>query len=152
MNGTADNTYYTTHAWRKKQSQLRMAVNPGVLCTLNASNELSQHGVHDKQTAILLPHYITQTWLHVCKARLSSQTSKPSAISVGAHTSKQNTHTHHFLSSILGSWVLSSTLHTASQPNLCHTSHRGCCTSLNTENMSTNWRWASGQSGNAKQR
>ena len=28
-----------------------------------------------------------------CKEHLSSQTSKPSAISVGAHTSKQNTHT-----------------------------------------------------------
>ena len=93
MNGTADNTYYTTLAWRKKQSQLRMAVNPGVLCTLNASNELSQHGVHDKQTATLLPHYITHTFLHVCKEHLSLQTSKPSAISVGAHTSKQNTHT-----------------------------------------------------------
>ena len=128
----------------KERLSSQFAVNPGVLCTLNARNALSQHGVHDEQTVTLLSHYMTQTCLHVCKERLSSQTSKPSAISVGAHTSKQNTHTiFTSLSFPLYSVHEPYFLHfyctqRVSQISLCHTSHRGCCTSLVSENMSTN--------------
>ena len=50
MNGTADNTHYTTSVSMESESEIGMAVNSGVLCTLNARNELSQHGVHDEQT------------------------------------------------------------------------------------------------------
>ena len=56
MNGTVDNTHYATFVLTEKQSQLEIAVNPGVLCTLNARNELSQHGVHDEQTVRFYCH------------------------------------------------------------------------------------------------
>ena len=65
MNETVDNTHYTTFVLKEKQSQLEMlavnceigmAVNSGVLCTLNARNALSQHGVHEEQTVRFYCH------------------------------------------------------------------------------------------------
>ena len=177
MNGTADNTHYTTHAWRKKQSQLGMAVNSGVLCTLNASNELSQHGVHECMSAWQTDCHFNATLhytdLSACVQSMPLLSNKQTQCNIRWCTHQQAEHTHHFhfhfISSILSSWALSSTLllHTASQPNLhyisnvdqtillhfsciqrasqiyiSHTSHRVGCTSLNTATYySTNWRW-----------
>ena len=130
VNGAVDNTHYTTFAWTEKQSQLEMlAVNSWVLCTLNARNELSQHGVHDEQTVTLLPHYITQTCLQCARTPLLPN--KQTQCNICWCTHQQAEHTHHFhftfISSILSSWALSSTLllHTASwAESLPHISQR----------------------------
>ena len=68
--------HYTTFVVTEKQSQLGMAVNPGVLCTLNARNELSQHRVHEKQTATLLHATLHYTDLPACVQR-TPRTSQP---------------------------------------------------------------------------
>ena len=56
MNGTADNAHYTTSVSMESKSEIGIAVNSGVLCTLNARNASSQHGVHDKQTVRFYCH------------------------------------------------------------------------------------------------
>ena len=56
MNGTVDNTHYTTSVTMESESEIGMAVNSCVLCTLNARNESSRHGVHDEQTVRFYCH------------------------------------------------------------------------------------------------
>ena len=103
MNGTADNTHYTTSVLMEKQSQLEIAVHSGVLCTLNARNELSQHGVHDKQTVRFYCHITLQTPVCVC-AKNASVANPVHYLLV--RTPASRTHTPfslHFHSSILDS-------------------------------------------------
>ena len=123
VNGAVDNTHYTTFAWTEKQSQLEMlAVNSGVLCTLNARNASSQYGVHDEQTVRFYCHITLHRPVCMCAKNASVANKQTSTIFVGAHTSEQNTHHFHFtfISFTLSSWALSSTLLLLNE-EYCHT-------------------------------
>ena len=72
MNGTADNTHYTTSVSMESKSGIGIAVNSGVLCTLNARNESSQHGVHDKQTVRFYCHITLHRPVYMCAKTLHS--------------------------------------------------------------------------------
>ena len=114
----------------------------------------------EKQHAMLCIYLVVGKWSVTCVIRsettldpqrtLLLQTSKPVQYLL-VHTPASRTHT------IFTS--LSFLLHSVHEPYLLHfycihsqpaeslyaTRHRGCCTSLVSESMRTNWRWASRQ-------
>ena len=142
--------HYTTFVVTEKQSQLGMAVNSGVLCTLNARNEWSQHRVHDKQTATLLHATLHYTDLPACVQRTPLLANKQTQCNICwcTHQQAEHTHTHTIFTSL--SFPLYSVhepyllhfycIQRASQIYISHTSHRGWCTSLVGDNMGTNCR------------